>query len=784
MKKFIFVIFSLILVFCLVSCEEEKKPVTPPDDDLIQLSAPVLKLTENIVSWEKVDHADGYIVNLNGTDLAEQTSAGYTISASEAGEYIVKVKAISKNHDQYTDSAYSNSVTYTISAQEPEALGVPTLSLEDNVVSWETIENADGYIVNLNGTDLSEQTSTEYTISASEAGEYIIKVRAISKKHNQYTDSAYSNSVTYTISVKEPEALGVPTLSLEGNIVSWEKVENADGYIVLLNGTALEEQTETSYTIVVEEDGDYEVAVKAISHQSSQYLDSELSTAVVYHYEVPFEKVPATLFVVGDSTLASFADSYYYPRYGYGTQLANYFDAAIKVNNLALSGRSSKSFITETNYTTLKNSLKAGDYLLIGFGHNDEKSDDAARFTDASKPLTDSTSFKYSLYEYYIKLALEKGATPILCTPIVRADKNNTYTASNGHVTATGDYAQAIVELGQEKNVTVVNLRDLTKKKYTDLGYSEAIYYHAMTSGKKEGAEVVVDTNSVDTTHLNIFGAKYVAYLVASELAKTKNTLGKYVLADIKEPTKDKDLVKNPSYSFVDYTSPNLASYQAPAHYKTTSEGWYGTAFGDCGGDPSASVNGYRAKEINGGFEVGQTTASAKGKFASAGDGFAFLFQQISKDKNFEITASAKVTSTASTKQAGFGLMLRDDCFINQTDKTKTITSNYLTAGFVTKDSSMNALVYRENTALVNNANNISSLYQVNDTAEFTIIRLGQSITTTIVYKGKTYTKTYYDFDLFSVDTNYMYIGMYATRGTVVEFSNVSLVITGTSQGA
>ncbi|MDE6661054.1 MAG: hypothetical protein K2J93_04480, partial [Anaeroplasmataceae bacterium] len=561
----------------------------------IALSIPTISLKDNIVSWEKVDYADTYIVNLNGTDLEAQTAKEYTITASEAGEYVVKVKAISSDHNIYLDSDYSLTVIYIISKKEPIALSIPTISLKENIVFWEEVENADGYIVNFNGIDLEAQTAKEYTISASEAGEYVIKVKAISSDHTAYLDSDYSVTVTYTISKKEPIALSIPAISLKENIVSWEEVENADGYVVKFNGTALEVQTEASYTIEAKEDGDYEVEVKAISYQSDLYLDSEFSDVVIYHYEAPFEKVPATLFVVGDSTLASFSDSYYYPRYGYGTQLSNYFDEAIKVNNLALSGRSSKSFITETNYKTLKNSLKAGDYLLIGFGHNDEKSDDKDRFTDASKPLTDSNSFAYSLYEYYIKLALDKGATPILCTPIVRADKNNTYTGSNGHVTSTGDYAQAIVELGQEKNVTVINLRDLTKAKYSSIGYNEAIYYHAMTSGKKEESDIVVDTNSVDTTHLNIFGAKYVAYLVASELKKTTNILGKYVLEDIKEPTKDKDLVMNPNYKFIDYTSPNLASYQAPAQFKTTSEGWYGTAFGDCGGDPSASVNGYRA---------------------------------------------------------------------------------------------------------------------------------------------------------------------------------------------
>ena len=94
-----------------------------------------------------------------------------------------------------------------------------------------------------------------------------------------------------------------------------------------------------------------------------------------------------TLYIVGDSTLSKFNDhSYYYPRYGYGTQLYNYLDTSkIDIVNLALSGRSSKSYLLEDNYKLLKESIKEGDYLLIGFGHNNEKSDDVARFTSATK---------------------------------------------------------------------------------------------------------------------------------------------------------------------------------------------------------------------------------------------------------------------------------------------------------------------------------------------------------------------------------------------------------------
>ena len=61
----------------------------------------------------------------------------------------------------------------------------------------------------------------------------------------------------------------------------------------------------------------------------------------------------STLWVVGDSTLSSFYDKYYYPRYGYGTKLGCYLNSKVQVNNLALSGRSSLSFTKEENYLSL-----------------------------------------------------------------------------------------------------------------------------------------------------------------------------------------------------------------------------------------------------------------------------------------------------------------------------------------------------------------------------------------------------------------------------------------------
>jgi len=163
------------------------------------------------------------------------------------------------------------------------------------------------------------------------------------------------------------------------------------------------------------------------------------------------------LFVVGDSTLSKFNDNtYYFPRYGYATQLDKFYN--IEVINLALSGRSSKSFVLEKNYQILWDSIKSGDFLLIGFGHNDEKSDDHIRFTDASAPLDDERSFAYSLYENYIKRALEMGVTPILSTPIVRLDLNNIYEGNAIHQTKNGDYRLEIINLAKKLNIDYADL--------------------------------------------------------------------------------------------------------------------------------------------------------------------------------------------------------------------------------------------------------------------------------------------------------------------------------------
>ena len=494
---------------------------------------------------------------------------------------------------------------------------------------------------------------------------------------------------------------------------------------------------------------------------------------------------PITIYIVGDSTVCAFNDNYYYPRYGYGTQLPGYLADEATVVNLAMSGRSSKSFTTESNYEKLKNEIGEGDYLIIAFGHNDEKSDDVTRFTDASKPYTDESSFGYSLYVNYVKLAIDAGATPILCTPIVRAATDDDYSGSEAHVTATGDYAQAIRDLGAAVDVDVIDLTAITAAEYSAQGFDVIKKYHAVTVGKydSDGTTVIPNWNSVDKTHLNIYGAKFVAYSLATELARLDG-IGSYVLADISAPT-DSDLVVNPEYVFSGYTAPELSDFGKQTWFETVTDGWYGTAFGDTGGDPTSASNGYYATETEEGvFKVGQTLSSGsnKGKFSSSSDGFAFLFTQVAADKNFTISVTATILNTGNTKQAGFGLMLRDDCYLPVKDAS--ITSNYLTAGILCDGTSATyACFNRENTKF-SKGDSFGTFYDVGDIYTLSIERIGQTVILTVSFGDKTVSTTHYDFDLFAKDNEYMYVGMFANRGTLVEFTDLEFVITGDSQGA
>lgn len=482
-------------------------------------------------------------------------------------------------------------------------------------------------------------------------------------------------------------------------------------------------------------------------------------------------KVKGTrIFVVGDSTLSAFNDPYYYPRYGYGTKIQDYLDAdKATVINLAMSGRSSKSFTTEKNYETLKKNIKKGDYLIIGFGHNDEKSEEA-RYTNPNGAKEEAGSFKNSLYENYVKLAQDKKATPVLCTPIVRRAPGKAYEGSVVHITKDvagfpgGDYPKAIRELGAETNTTVIDLTQITKDRYEQLANDkETAKFHAQLTYKPA---------STDNTHLNTYGASVIAYDVVTALQAADSKFAKFVKEGITAPTED-ILVKNPDYVVPKYAEFNPAE-DASALWTTTAP-WYATVFGDCGGEEKLQdPANYNVEEKDGKVTMHSGTIDGDksvGKIAAASDGIMFYFQKLPIDKDFTLKAKAKVLYlNGNNNQVSFGLMVRDDVYIDKYDNS--INSDYVAAGplKLANNEDYSSSWMRQNATLNETHNAGQPKPAVGDVIDLSITKKGNVYTTQF---GKDTAE--YTIDLKSVDPNVIYAGLFTVRSAYIEFSDISL---------
>ncbi len=218
-----------------------------------------------------------------------------------------------------------------------------------------------------------------------------------------------------------------------------------------------------------------------------------------------------TIFTIGDSTMAN-KKAEVAPETGWCQVFSEFVNSSVEIKNRAMNGRSSKSFISEGRWKAVTDSLKAGDYVFIQFGHNDQKIKDSTRYTE---PFT---TFRKNL-ERFVRETREKGATPILFTPIVRRK------FENGFLTDThGNYPVAVRQLAAEMNVPLVDLQMLTAGAVTALGdeATKNIYLWTPPTGKfPEGRK--------DDTHLSVEGAKLVAKLAAQQLMLLDNSLGKQI---------------------------------------------------------------------------------------------------------------------------------------------------------------------------------------------------------------------------------------------------------------
>lgn len=201
------------------------------------------------------------------------------------------------------------------------------------------------------------------------------------------------------------------------------------------------------------------------------------------------------LFLLGDSTCAE-KEADKRPETGWGMDMQALVGTSFTVVNLALNGRSTKSFIQEGVFEKCLEALKADDVVIIQFGHNDSKEDEE-RHTDPW------TTYQGNL-AFMAEQVRQKGAIPIFLTPICRRHFDDDGLLVQTH----GDYPSAMIALAKGRGYAVFDLTQETFQILTHLGAeaSKRLFLHLKPLEHPNYPEGVADD-----THLNETGARVVA---------------------------------------------------------------------------------------------------------------------------------------------------------------------------------------------------------------------------------------------------------------------------------
>ena len=223
-----------------------------------------------------------------------------------------------------------------------------------------------------------------------------------------------------------------------------------------------------------------------------------------------------TIHLMGDSTMAEKDLSDGKPERGWGMMFPNFVDSTLQVINYAQNGRSTKSFIDKGLWDKVYNALKPGDYVFIEFGHNDAKADDPERYAPAFGAYQDNL-------RRFVRGAREKGATPVLLTPVARRWFKDGKLDRNCHT----DYPAAMKQVAEEEGVTLLDITTPTLDWIESLGdEASRPYFMNLPAGKYACAP----QGKEDNTHTVAAGARKVTEIVCEALKEQIPAIGDHLI--------------------------------------------------------------------------------------------------------------------------------------------------------------------------------------------------------------------------------------------------------------
>ncbi|MGN0181640.1 MAG: immunoglobulin-like domain-containing protein [Candidatus Ornithomonoglobus sp.] len=425
---------------------------------------------------------------------------------------------IADNDDNAAVEAAADALTLGDVSNVKKNLDLPTVGKRATTITWATTDasviTADGVITRTPNEDThAVLTATITRNSASATKSFTVTVKGYVPVEfigyvygnvdgsNSFSpvDGGALKAITFTESIQNPTGDEVFECVVYGSDGSVKGTKNVN-----IKNNSLGEDVQSTAAIGLEMNEDDTFIITAKS--------GETTLATLTPNDTVAEG--AVIYVVGDSTAAVYNDSSY-PRKGWAQLLGNYFSVNT-VTDYALSGRSSLSFKSDTNYTTLQQSIKKGDYLIIQFGHNDSKNDDPARYTDPSTNRFTDGSYKKSLMDY-VEIAENVGATPIIATSISRRK------TSDASLEA---YVNAARELAAELNLPLIDLYKRTNGWINEVGVEAAKdmfnyvkpYDSRFIGYAGFASSGFYATGTSDDTHINIYGADLISQWAVQEM--------------------------------------------------------------------------------------------------------------------------------------------------------------------------------------------------------------------------------------------------------------------------
>lgn len=211
------------------------------------------------------------------------------------------------------------------------------------------------------------------------------------------------------------------------------------------------------------------------------------------------------VYLIGDSTMAN-KEEKAFPETGWGMPFKYFFDETVTVDNRAMNGRSTKSFLAENRWQPVAAALQPGDYVFIQFGHNDE--------VPTKANYTPEADFRANLTRF-ITESRAKKATPVLLTPVARRKFDAAGKVEETHAV----YAAIVRAVAQDQKVALIDLDATSLGLLQQFGpeNSKLLFNHLAPNEHPN-----YSAGRDDNTHFSELGARKMAQLVLADIRTLK----------------------------------------------------------------------------------------------------------------------------------------------------------------------------------------------------------------------------------------------------------------------